>query len=143
MVVSPATTYKLKDKSKGIMAMKVEDILAIDCTKEEGKETLNKALYNIKQFAEYKESGKQVPLAKLEKLIDKICRKYYLATQYMWFSRLKENVTWYSVSIKKDDDGEWLGAVYGVSIYELFAKVAIFLYSLIHSGKVKERDENA
>lgn len=123
--------------------MTVEEILAIDCRSEENKEKLQKALQKIKPFAQYAEEGKKVPLEKIEKLIDKMCRKYYLVTQYMMFARIKDNVSWYNLSCKKDDTGEWLGTVYGATLYETFAKVAILLYSAVRKGEVKERDGDA
>ena len=46
----------------------------------------------------------------------------------------------YSCGVKTSDTHEWLGTVYGSSLYELFAKLTIKMYSEVRSGKVKKKE---
>ena len=45
----------------------------------------------------------------------------------------------YSIGVKTVTKHEWLGTVYGMCLYEVFAKLAIKMYSEVKSGKIPER----
>jgi len=42
----------------------------------------------------------------------------------------------YSIGVKTTTDHKWLGTVYGMCLYEVFAKLAIKMYSEVKSGNV-------
>jgi hypothetical protein len=121
--------------------MTTESILNLDCSKEENLEIVKKALCKIQPLAKYSNIDGRIPLEKIEKLIDKLCRKYHVHVQYMQPSHLKDEVLWYTVSIKRTDNHVWLGQCYGSSLYELWAKLAIKIYSDIKHLDIPEREE--
>ena len=45
----------------------------------------------------------------------------------------------YSIGVKTTTEHEWLGTVYGMCLYEVFAKLAIKMYSEVKSGKIPVR----
>lgn len=117
--------------------MKTEDILNLDCRKEESKEIIQKALKKIKPLSKYSD---EVPLEAIEKLIGVLTKKYSIRIQSINLSFVEENGSlYYSCSIKEDDEHQWLGNCYGITIYELLSKVAIKLYSDIKRLEISER----
>lgn len=115
--------------------MTTDQILSLDMRDAESAEKLQKALKKIKPFS--KEEGK-VRLELIEKFLLKICRKYVLKIQYIMPSMLTETM-YYSLSVKRDDTHEWQGSVYGMTIYEVFAKAAVLLYSKVKKENIPER----
>ena len=45
----------------------------------------------------------------------------------------------YSIGVKTTTDNKWLGTVYGMCLYEVFAKLAIKMYSEIKAGNIEVR----
>ena len=121
--------------------MKTNDILELDYRKEENKQIIQKALLNIKPLSKFSdESGKPIPLESLEKLLHMICKKYKVWVRYI------------SQDPKASDDGDiWrselvdesnlrsMKMVYGICLYELIAKIVIFLWSENKKEKLKRR----
>lgn len=123
--------------------MKTEQILNLDYRKEESQEIIQKVLRKIKPLSKYSEENEQVPVELLEKTISVLVNKYTITPQWvlMHFTGLQKGVpAMYSCSVKTSDTHEWLGTVYGSSLYELFAKLTIKMYSEVRSGKVKEKE---
>lgn len=117
--------------------MTTEQILALDMRVDGNREKLQKVLSKIKPFAKYE----KVPLEMIEKLIGKMCRKYNVRVQYMFITR-NDDCDYYTLSVKRDDTHEWIGSVYGITLYEVFAKLAVMLYALVKKGEIPERVEN-
>lgn len=108
--------------------MKTEDILNVDFTKEENKKLIQKVLVKIKPLSKYEDG---VPIEALERTVVAICKKYNVDPQWisMTLNDAKGNRILYSCGVKTHDKSEWLGTVYASSIYELYAKLCIKLYS--------------
>lgn len=115
--------------------MKTNEILNLDCRKEENKEIIQKVLRKIKPLSKYPE-GEQIPLEAIEKVVDAIVKKYEIVPQYMMMSYQESKSSLYSISVKTTTDHSWLGSVHGISLYEVFAKLTIKMYSEVKSGKV-------
>ena len=115
--------------------MKTEQILNLDYRKEENKEIIQKVLRKIKPLSKYSEE-EQIPLEVIEKLIKVLCQKYEITPQWMSMAYHDSALAIYSVGVKTTTKHEWLGNVYGMCLYETFAKLAIKIYSEIKSGKV-------
>ena len=113
--------------------MTLDEIMNLSCKDDEGKVKLNKALRKIKTFRDYEE----ISLEQLEKFVKKVVYKYDVTLQYITISRMDGRLI-YTLSTK-NDKGEWLGTVYAISMYELFAKLSIKLYSMIKNEEVKKR----
>lgn len=124
--------------------MKTQEILKLDCRKEEDKGVLKKALCNIKPLMKYAEYD-EVPLEKIEKLIDVLTRKYEIKIGRIDMVAIQDEVTWYQVVVMRTDNLEHVGNCYGLTIYETLAKVAIKMYSDVKVNNIptkKQRSSN-
>lgn len=121
-----------------------EQVLNFDYRKEENKKVIQKVLRQIKPLSKFSEEDEQIPMELLEKTISVLVNKYTITPQWisMHFTGLQKGVlTTYSCGVKTSDTHEWLGTVYGSSLYEMIAKLTIKMYSEVRSGKVKEEEE--
>lgn len=118
--------------------MKTEQILNLDYRKEESQEIIQKVLRKIKPLSKYSDES-NIPIEAIEKLIRVLVQKYEIIPQWMMMSYFEPNVGIYSIGIKTTTEHEWLGTVYGMCLYEVFAKLAIKMYSEAKSGKIPLR----
>jgi hypothetical protein len=118
--------------------MKTEQILNLDYRKKESQEIIQKVLRKIKPLSKYPDES-NVPIEAIEKLIRVLCQKYEIAPQWMTMSYFEPTLGIYSIGIKTTTEHEWLGTVYGMCLYEVFAKLAIKMYSEVKSGKIPTR----
>lgn len=114
--------------------MKTEQILNLDYRKEESQEIIQKVLTKIKPLSKY--SDEFVPLEAIEKLIRVLCQKYEITPQWMTMSYNEPILGIYYIGVKTTTDHKWLGTVYGMCLYEVFAKLAIKMYSEVKSGNI-------
>ena len=118
--------------------MKTEQILNLDYRKEENQEIIQKVLRKIKPLSRYSDES-NIPIEAIEKLVRVLVQKYEIMPQWMTMSYFEPNHNIYSIGIKTMTDNEWLGTVYGMCLYEVFAKLAIKMYSEVKSGNVLMR----
>ena len=118
--------------------MKTEQIINLDYRKEESQEIIQKVLRKIKPLSKYSDES-NIPIEAIEKLVRVLVQKYEIAPQWMSMSYFEQNHIIYSIGIKTSTDHEWLGTIYGMCLYEVFAKLAIKMYSEIKSGKIPTR----
>jgi len=118
--------------------MKTEQILNLDYRKEESQEIIQKVLRKIKPLSKYPNES-NVPIEAIEKLIRVLVQKYEITPQWMTMSYHEPILGLYSIGIKTTTKHEWLGTVYGMCLYEVFAKLAIKMYSEVKSGKIPVR----
>ena len=111
--------------------MKTEDILNLDYRKEENQESIQRVLRKIKPLSKFSED-ENIPFEKLEKLIGLYQNKYAIKIQYIMPNY--EGSIIYSASLLRTDNFKWIGKVYGMCMYELFAKIAIKMYTEIKKG---------
>lgn len=119
--------------------MKTDEILNLDYRNEEAKETIQKVLRKIKPLSKYSDEYDSVPLEAIEKLIRVLYQKYEITPQWMTMSLHESAVNVYSIGVKTTTDHKWLGTVYGMCLYEVFAKLAIKMYSEIKQGNIEPR----
>lgn len=115
--------------------MRTEDILNLDYRKEESQEIIQKVLRKIKPLSKYSDE-EQIPLEAIEKLIRVLCQKYEITPQWMTITFHEHILGIYSIGVKTTTDHKWLGTVYGMCLYEVFAKLAIKMYSEVKSGNI-------
>lgn len=111
--------------------MKTEDILNLDYRKEENQEAIQRVLRKIKPLSKFSED-ENIPFEKLEKLIGLYQNKYAIKIQYIMPNY--EGSIIYSASLLRSDNFKWIGNIYGMCMYELFAKIAIKMYTEIKKG---------
>ena len=120
--------------------MTMNQILNLDCSKDTEKErnkVIQKYLREIKPLSKHKVI-EDVPLYKIEKVITILSKKYNMRirefTPDVW-SNDGETI-WRAILID-DRNINQAGVIYGLSLYEVFAKTAIYMYSI--REKVGER----
>lgn len=118
--------------------MKTEQILNLDYRKEESQEIIQKVLRKIKPLSKYSDES-NVPIEAIEKLVRVLVQKYEITPQWMSMSYFEPILGIYSIGVKTTTDHKWLGTVYGMCLYEVFAKLAIKMYSEVKSGNIPIR----
>lgn len=127
--------------------MKTEDILNIDCRKEEGFYEIQKFLLKIPQLNKkyekllsgekelWKENG--IPVDVLERMLHMLCIKkgYQVMNIQPFYGKKHDEFVFYTSSAKRIEDHTWIGNVYGVSLYESVAKLIIMIYADIRNPK--------
>lgn len=120
--------------------MKTEEILRLNFNKPEDQAKMQKVLRKIKPFSKVEE-GKKIPLEMIEKFVAKINTKYAIRVQYIDYSITSDGIPLYGLSIMYDKDRQWIGTVRGCSMYEVFSKAAVKLYSTIKTQDVMLRQD--
>jgi len=118
--------------------MKTKQILNLDYRKKESQEIIQKVLRKIKPLSKYSDKS-NVPIEAIEKLIRVLVQKYEITPQWMTMWYFEPTLGIYSINVKTTTENEWLGTVYGMCLYEVFAKLAIKMYSEVKSGKIPVR----
>lgn len=117
--------------------MKLKDVINGDFRNESTKQEAQNWLLKIEPLRKRTPVGENVKFEDIEQLIIKISKKYKIMMQWISFTMLEGEVPWYSVSVKDGQTHEWLKTLYGISVYELYVKVALFMFAT-----TRERDRN-
>ena len=129
--------------------MKTEDILNLDCTDGNNLEQINKFLWKVKPVARILEKNhytktKQAPLELLEQALHGIMLRYGYRIQgintYYETEEGKEiEFVFYTASLLKiRDTREWIGNVYGKTLWETVAKTIIKVYADLKKEKEEQ-----
>lgn len=107
--------------------MTVNQVLQLDCREEENWDIIQEELKKIKPLSKCQGN---VPFEKIEKLITVISKKYDMSikefTPDVWSN---SNGTIWRAIIINNKNLKVIEKVYGLSVYEVFAKSAIWMYS--------------
>ena len=122
--------------------MKTEDILNLDCRKPENKKTIEKYLLKVKPVKKLYDKEGELTIELLEKAMHGIISHYdfSIAVQGIRPHYDGGKFIYYVVDVLRDAKGErtWCGCVYGVTMWEVVAKIIIKIYGEI----MKERGTN-
>lgn len=114
------------------------EILDLDCREAESNEIIQERLKKIKPLAKYK-GVEDVPIYKIEKVISVLSKNYNMRISNLvpdvWSN--ESETIWRSTII--DDRTLKMSVIYGLSLYEILAKTAIYMYSI--REKIGRRDE--
>lgn len=114
--------------------MTTKEVMNLDCREEENKEIIQKVLRQIKPLSRYSDEC-EIPFEAIEKAIVVMTKKYNLrVAEFMpdvWSN--KEHVIWRAMLIN-DTNYKTIDMVYGITLYEVFAKTAIRLYAEVKKG---------
>lgn len=130
--------------------MKTDELLNIDCRKEENIKVLNKFLWKVKPCAKLLEKEQhtkkeKAPIEVLEKVLHGICCKYNygfngLTGIHPYYEDKK--FVMYDVTLVRRiyKDGkletcDWVRNVYGITLWEVVAKLIIAIYADIKKGE--------
>ena len=116
--------------------MKIKQVISGDFRKEEVRSEAQRWLKKIKILNKVTPENEEVPIDALDKLLVKLLAKYPLRMQWVSLTISDdEELPWYTVSFKTKDTHEWLGSLYGVTIYEIYCKAVLFCYAKVQSIK--------
>ena len=129
--------------------MKTEDILNLDCTDGNNLEQINKFMWKVKPVARILEKNhytktEQAPLELLEQALHGIMLRYGYRIQgintYYETEEGKEiEFVFYTASLLKiRDTREWIGNVYGKTLWETVAKTIIKVYADLKKEKEEQ-----
>lgn len=122
--------------------MKTEQIMNLDYRKEENQKIIQKVLRQVKPLSKFSDE-EQIPIEMLEKTVSVLTNKYEIQPQWItcgFRGPIRGGIGYYSVGVKTTTDHKWLGDASGRTIYELFAKLVIKMYTHVRAGDVPERD---
>lgn len=123
--------------------MKVSEVLDIRCDNKENKKAVNSFLWKIKPMKNiciknnYTET-QIVPVELLEKCLHGLLTHYNYRTQGIGTYYEDNKFIYFSVSVIRKKDNQWIGYVYGLSLWEVVAKTIIKVYADI----MQERKKN-
>lgn len=114
--------------------MTTNQVIQLDCTKQENQEIIQNVLRKIKPLSKCPE-GLDVPFGKIEKAIVVMSKKYSMRVRDfvpdVWSNN--SNTIWRATVID-DTTLQTISLVYGLTLYEVFAKVAIVMYAQVRKG---------
>lgn len=114
--------------------MTTKQIINLDCREKENQKIIQKVLRQIKPLSRYSDEH-DIPFNAIEKAITIMCKKYCMRirdfTPDVWANN--EHTIWRATLIN-ETNLKTIDMVYGVSLYEVFAKSAIRLYAEVKKG---------
>lgn len=114
--------------------MTTKQVINLDYRKEENQEIIQRVLRQIKPLSRYSDE-EDIPFSALEKAITVMCKKYMMRvnqiTPDMWSNN--KHTIW-RVWLINDTNLKTIETIYGISLYEVFAKTAIRLYAEVKKG---------
>lgn len=119
--------------------MTMNQLLNLDYREEECKTLIQRYLKKIKPLSKWDDCD--VPFEKIEKVITVLSKKYNMRIREfvpdVWSNN--EETIWRATLID-DRNLNQAGIIYGLSLYEVLAKTAIYMYSI--REKIGERQED-
>ena len=114
--------------------MTTKEVLQLDCREEESKKQIQKVLRQIKPLSKCSEES-DVPLQDIEKALTVMSKKYkmHIARICPDVNSCDTHMVW-QATIVNDETLATIQYVYGITLYELFAKCAIAMYSEVRKG---------
>lgn len=117
--------------------MTINEIVNLDCREDENNKIIQKYLKKIKPLSKYKDI-EDVPIYKIEKVIKVLSKKYSIRIRDIspdiWSN--EEEIIWI-VTLIDDNNLHICGIIYGISLYEVLAKTAVYMYLI--KNKIGER----
>lgn len=117
------------------MAKSLKEIIKGDFRFSIYEEETQKWLKKIPPLRKRTSENENVAFEDLERFVIKLIQKYGHKFQFISLTILPDEIPWYAASILDGETNERLETVYGITIYEIYAKVALFLYA--HTRKEK------
>ena len=114
--------------------MTTKQIINLDYREKQNREIIQKVLRQIKPLSRYSDEC-EIPFSALEKAITVMCKKYCMRVNQLvpdvWAN--DEHTIW-RIWLINDTNLQTIDTIYGISLYEVFAKTAIRLYSEVKKG---------
>lgn len=117
--------------------MKTEDVLALNLENEEEARKMQAVLKKFKSLRVFKDE--RVPLEEIEKAVTKLTDKYQVTLQPMFVNKVNGK-TCYSVGVRNDYDKSHMRTLYAGSLYEMWCKLLVFIFSEARRANLRPRD---
>lgn len=113
--------------------MTTKEIINLDYREEKNKKVIQRVLRQLKPLSKY--SDEDIPFNAIEKAIVVMCKKYTMKVNSLALDMLAndEHIIW-KVWLINDTNLKTIDIIYGITLYEVFAKTAIRLYAEIKKG---------
>ena len=119
--------------------MTTKEVMNLDYRKEENKEIIQRVLRQIKPLSKYSDEC-EIPFEAIEKAIVIMSKKYNMRVREfmpdVWSN--EEHTIWRAILVN-ETNYKTIDMVYGITLYEVFAKTAIRLYAEVKKG-IPKRD---
>ena len=119
--------------------MNIDETLALDVENEKDARKMQMVLRKFKSLSVFTEE--RIPLEEIEKAVVKLQDKYLVTIQPMFMNKVNGK-TCYSIGIRNDYDGSRMRTVDGGTIYWLWCKVLLFVFSEAKRGNLRLRGED-
>lgn len=117
--------------------MTTKEVMNLDCREEENKEIIQKVLRQIKPLSKYSDEC-EIPFEAIEKAIVVMSKKYnMMVREFMPDVWSNETHTIWRAILINENNLKTIDTIYGISLYEVFAKTAIRLYAEVKKGMSK------
>lgn len=111
------------------MAKKLIEVVEGDFRYQDYETEAQRWLLKIDALRKRTPEGEKVKFEDIEQLIIKLQKKYGHSMQWISLTIIDKEIPWYSVSIRDGNTKEWAKTLYGLTMYELYCKVALFLFA--------------
>ena len=111
--------------------MKVSKLIMANAKMDWYEDAMQEALRKIPIIESKTKKNEKVSLEMLEKLFNKLCKKYNIKMQGIYYTELpdEEETPWYSLSLKEMTEHKWIDTIYGLSLYEVYCKATLYVYA--------------
>lgn len=115
--------------------MKLIEVVEGDFRYGEAEKEAQRWLKKIDVLNKKTKDGEKVRFEDIETLIMKLQKKYGHRMQWITLTMIDNDRPWYTVSIRDEDTKAYVKTVYGLTMYELYTKVALFLYAYTRGSR--------
>lgn len=114
--------------------MTTNEIINLDYREIKNQKIIQKVLKQIKPLSKYSDES-EIPITALEKAITIMCKKYCMRIRDIVPDVLSndKSIIWKATLIN-EINLKVIDTVYGISLYEVFAKITIRLYAQVKKG---------
>lgn len=114
--------------------MTTNQIINLNCKDKENQKIIQKVLRQIKPLSRYSNEC-DIPFDAIEKAITVMCKKYMMRVSQLTSDVLANDfhIIW-KASLTNDTNFSVIDTIYGITLYEVFAKTAIRLYTEVKKG---------
>lgn len=119
--------------------MTTSELLNLDYRDKENKQIIQKALSKVKPLSKYSDE-KQVPIEAIEKLVHLVCYRYQIWVRSISLdSQANEDYDVLRCEVIDETNLQQKQNIFGMCIYELYAKLVIYLWSEMKKESLKRR----
>ena len=114
--------------------MTTKEIINLDYREKKNQEIIQRVLRQIKPLSKYSDEC-EIPLSAIEKAITIMCKKYSVRIKdIIPNTRANNDSILWKATLMNEINLKIFDEIYGICLYEVFAKTAIRLYAEIKKG---------